>query len=173
MPRCGGFDRDLTERRDHCKVTKVTVVTRCVPAKESEIFMAKNKKTAPKTTTVLHGVSSDGSHHIVGIGDLRVVIVPDGDFWFAQGLEIDYAVQGSSEADVKKNFEYGLEATVEAHLQIHGTIAGLLRVAPPEVWKEFLGDPSGKRKVYSQVTSHVLQEKLPFDSIKYFVAEAA
>ncbi len=140
--------------------------------------MAKTKKkTASKahkaTTTAFHGVSSDGSHHIVGIGDLRVVIIPDGDFWFAQGLEIDYAVQGSSEEDVKKNFEYGLEATVEAHLRIHGTIEGLLKVAPPEVWKEFLGDPSGKKKVYSQITSHVLQEKLPFDGINYLIAEAA
>jgi hypothetical protein len=140
--------------------------------------MAKKKrKTAMKAnklpTTAFHGVSSDGSHHIVGIGDLRVVIVPDGDVWFAQGLEIDYAVQGSSENEVKRNFEYGLEATVEAHLRIHGTIEGLLKVAPPEVWKEFLGDPSGKKKVYSQITSHVLQEKLPFDGINYLVAEAA
>jgi hypothetical protein len=140
--------------------------------------MAKKKrKTATKAnklpTTAFHGVSSDGSHHIVGIGDLRVVIVPDGDVWFAQGLEIDYAVQGSSENEVKRNFEYGLEATVEAHLRIHGTIEGLLKVAPPEVWKEFLGDPSGKKKVYSQITSHVLQEKLPFDGINYLVAEAA
>jgi hypothetical protein len=139
--------------------------------------MAKStKKTAPKVqqaTTAFQGVSSDGSHHIVGIGDLRVVLVPDGDVWFAQGLEIDYAVQGASEEEVKKNFEYGLEATVEAHLKIHGTIEGLLKVAPPAVWKELLGDPTGKRKVYSQITSHVLQEKLPFDGINYLVAEAA
>ena len=54
--------------------------------------MAKKKtksSRAQETTTAFHGVSSDGSHHIVGIGDLRVVIVPDGDFWLAQGLEID------------------------------------------------------------------------------------
>ena len=134
----------------------------------------KKKKTAKKTqpTTVLHGVSQDGSHHAVGIGDLRVVLVPDGDVWFAQGLEIDYGVQGTSEEDVKKNFEYGLEATVNQHLLIHGTIEGLLRVAPPEIWKEFLGDPAGKKKIYSQFTTHVLQEQLPFDGIKYLVAAA-
>ena len=103
----------------------------------------------------------------------RVVIVPDGDLWFAQGLEIDYGVQGASEEDAKRNFEYGLEATVEAHLQINGTIEGLLKVAPPEVWKEFLGDPHGKKRFYSQVTSHVLKEVLPFDGIDYLVAEAA
>lgn len=140
--------------------------------------MASKKKTSAKAetpTTAFHvqGESLSGSHHIVGIGDLRVVIVPDGSFWFAQGLEIDYAVQGSSEDEVKKNFEYGLEATVEAHLKMHGTIEGLLNVAPPEVWKEFLGDPSGKKKVYSQITSHLLQSKLPFDGINYLIAEAA
>jgi hypothetical protein len=135
--------------------------------------MAKSKKKKPENAVAFHGQSSDGSHHVVGIGNLRVVIVPDGDFWFAQGLEIDYAVQGSSEAEVKKNFEYGLQATVNAHLTIHGTIEGLLKVAPPDVWKEFLGDPSGKRKLYSQVTSHVLQGVLPFDGIHYLVAEAA
>lgn len=134
--------------------------------------MAKTKKK-PAETVAFHGQSSDGTHHVVGIGNLRVVIIPDGDVWFAQGLEIDYAVQGASEEDVKRKFEYGLEATVEAHLTIHGTIEGLLKVAPPEVWKEFLGDPSGKRKIYSQVTSHVLQEKLPFDGIDFLVGEAA
>jgi len=137
--------------------------------------MAKKKKATkkPKQATAFHGVSHDGSHHIVGIGDLRVVIVPDGDLWFAQGLEIDYAVQGTSESDVKTKFEYGLEATVNQHLMIHGTIDGLLKVAPPEVWKEFLGDPAGKKRWYSQITSHVLQEQLPFEGINYLVAQAA
>jgi hypothetical protein len=138
--------------------------------------MAKSKhkkKIASDPAVAFHGQSLNGTHHVVGIGNLRVVIVRDGDFWFAQGLEIDYAVQGSSEKDAKKKFEDGLEATVEAHLMIHGTIEGLLKVAPPDVWKEFLGDPSGKKKIYSQVTSHVLQEKLPFDGIHYLVAEAA
>jgi len=136
---------------------------------------SKKKKTVkkPQSTTAFHGVSQDGSHHVVGIGDLRVVLVPDGEAWFAQGLEIDYAVQGTSEEDVKRNFEYGLEATINQHLLIHGTIEGLLRVAPPEVWKEFLGDPVGKKKIYSQITSHVLQEQLPFDGIKYLVAAKA
>jgi hypothetical protein len=58
-------------------------------------------------------------------------------------------------------------------LKVHGTIEGLLRVAPPEVWKEFLGNPSGKKKLYTQITSHVLQEKLPFDGIYYLVAEVS
>src|ERR1039458_1707330 len=90
------------------------------------IFMAKikAKKKGKLSTTAFHGVSHDGIHHVVGIGNLRVVIVPDGDFWFAQGLEIDYAVQGASEKDAKKKFEDGLEHTIEEHLKIHGTIEG-------------------------------------------------
>lgn len=137
-------------------------------------MVAKKTKAHAKTETMaFHAVNAAGGHHIVGIGNLRVVIVPDGKFWFAQGLEIDYAVQGASEEDVKKNFEDGLEATVEAHLQVHGTIEGLLKVAPPEIWKEFLGDPTGKKKLYSQITSCLLKEKLPFDGINYLVAKAA
>src|SRR5689334_16646461 len=138
------------------------------------MFMVQSKKRKiPAETVAFHGQSPDGTHHVVGIGNLRVVIVPDGESWFAQGLEIDYAVQGTSESDVKKKFEYGLKATVEEHLMIHGTIENLLKVAPPDEWKEFLGDPSGRRKLYSQVTSHVLQGVLPFDGIHYLVAEAA
>lgn len=140
----------------------------------AKIRAKKTAKAVPKNaTTAFHDVSPDGTHHIVGIGNLRVVLVPDGDFWFAQGLEIDYAVQGSSEKDAKKKFEYGLEATIEEHIKIHGSIERLLRVAPPEVWKEFLGDPSGKKRFYSQVTSHDLQGKLPFDGIQYLIPEAA
>lgn len=139
-----------------------------MPTKTAKTSKAK----LHKATTAMHGVSEDGSVHFVGIGNLRVVIVPDGDFWFAQGLEIDYAAQGKSEEAAKHNFEYGLEATIEEHLKIHGTIGEFLKVAPPEIWKEFLGDPAGKKKLYSQFTSHVLQEKLPFEGIQYLVAAA-
>ena len=111
----------------------------------------------------------DGDKHVVGIGNLRVVIVPDGKYWFAQGLEIDYAVQGSSEPDVKKNFEDGLEATIEEHLKIHGNINKLVVAAPPDVWKEFLSEPAAKKKLYSQVTSHDLTEKIPYAAIQYIV----
>jgi hypothetical protein len=35
-------------------------------------------------TTAFHGMTEDA--HVVGVGNLRVVIIPDGDGWFAQGL---------------------------------------------------------------------------------------
>lgn len=116
--------------------------------------MAKKKKTKPTHAMALH--ASIGDKHVVGIGNLRVVIVPDEEFWFAQGLEIDYAVQGNSEDDVKKKFEDGLEATIGQHLKIYGNIEKLLQTAPPSVWKEFVGDTGGKRKFYSQLTAHDL-----------------
>jgi hypothetical protein len=133
-------------------------------------MMAATKKKK-KETMALHVKAGDT--HVVGIGNLRVVIVPDGKFWFAQGLEIDYAVQGNSEAEAKKNFEMGLEATIEQHLMIHGHIEKLLKVAPPGVWKEFLSDPAGKKKFYSQLTAHDLTAKLPYAGIQYLVARDA
>ena len=48
---------------------------------------------------------SDDHHDVVGILNLRVVIVKDEAFWFAQGLEIDYTGQGESVDDVKAKFE--------------------------------------------------------------------
>ncbi len=80
-----------------------------------------------------HGKAKDGTN-IVGIGNLRVVIIEDEGTWFAQGLEIDYAVQAKSLATVKKAFEDGLAATIHENLRIHGTIEALLKPAPPEVW---------------------------------------
>ena len=80
---------------------------------------------------------------MVGIGNLRVMVFNDDGSWFAQGLEIDYFSQGDSLEDVKARFEGGLCATFSEHLKTHGTIEGVLKVAPQEVWQElFLGKPS-------------------------------
>jgi len=50
--------------------------------------LVKPKGSSPHTMAV-HG--TNGQTHIVGIGNLRVIICQEGDAWFAQGLEIDYA----------------------------------------------------------------------------------
>jgi len=129
----------------------------------------KGKKPSklPKTTAI-HRTAEDGTTHMVGIGNLRVVIIPDGDAWFAQGLEIDYAVQGSSVEDSKKQFEDGLAATIQEHLRIYGTIEKLLEVAPTEVWKSVLLSPSAKLSGFSQVSVHeVIRNALPFHGIAY------
>src|SRR5438128_2478664 len=56
---------------------------------------------------------------LVSIGGLRVFILPDGEFWFAKGLEIDYATQGDTLEQAKENFGKGLAETIDLHLQMH------------------------------------------------------
>jgi hypothetical protein len=134
--------------------------------------MSTTKKKSPKHAMAVQVVSEDGSVHVVGIGNLRVVIVQDGIHWFAQGLEIDFAEQGDSLENVKQNFETGLRLTIEQHCKINGHIRKLLKVAPSEVWKDVLQDPSADRKFYSQVSVHRVKE-LPFEGIQYLIAKGA
>lgn len=137
-------------------------------------MMKKKQKNAKKQppAVAFHAKHKDGLHHIVGIGNLRVVLVPDGDVWFAQGLEIDYASQGSDEEDAKKQFEHGLTSTIEEHLRVYGTIQKLLKVAPQSVWHELLYDASAHYKSYTQVTGHEIAD-LPFAGIQYIAMAAA
>jgi hypothetical protein len=125
-----------------------------------------------KAPTAIHSKGTDGNH-IVGLGNLRVFIVPDGKFWFAQALEIDYAAQGDSVDEAKKNFQEGLAATIDLNLQMYGTIEKLLDVAPSSVLKE----ASRNRefiKLYWQVSGHELGQRsqpLPFAGIDYYLQE--
>lgn len=132
------------------------------------------KKKAHKPTMAIHAYNDDKTEHLVGIGNLRVVIVPDGDLFFAQALEIDYAEQGKTLDDVKKNFERGITLTIEQHLKVNGSIDGLLKQAPPEYWKQIIGDPSADRNYFSCVTYHQLvSEQTPFKGIEYLIARGA
>jgi hypothetical protein len=124
-----------------------------------------------KAPTAIHAEGTDSSH-IVGLGNLRVLIVPDGKFWFAQALEIDYAAQGDSVDEAKKNFQEGLAETIDLNLRMYGTIEKLLESAPSEVLKE----ASRNRKfikLYWQVSGHELgdcsQDPLPFGGIDYYL----
>jgi hypothetical protein len=138
----------------------------------------KKKELVP--ALAFQGSTKDGKISVVGIGNLRVVIIKDDDLWFAQGLEIDYAAQGQTIEDVKKHFEGGLAATVHEHLRVFGDIGKLLKVAPAEVWNEFLMGTFVESKHYSfdQVTVHKLkrelQSSLPFiEGIQYIEAKRA
>ncbi len=73
----------------------------------------------------------------VGIGGLDVLIKKCDDFFIAQGIALDYAVYAETEEIVKENFVNGLIATIGAHLRRYGDIEKLLKMAPPEVLKEF------------------------------------
>src|SRR6266446_5881477 len=62
----------------------------------------------------------DGEHQAVAFFNLRVLVVPDGKFWFAQGFELDYAAQGATVEEAKKHFMLRLSATIHHHLEIFG-----------------------------------------------------
>ena len=129
-------------------------------------------------TTAVHAITEHGEH-IVGIGDLRVVLTQEGNYWYAQGLEIDYVAQGPSIDAAKENFETGLASTLHENLQIHGTIEPLLVPAPVEVWKERF-NPGSSAKRYTHISVHrirklerldsALPNRLPFQAIEYLQA---
>jgi hypothetical protein len=83
----------------------------------------------------VHEHTLEGEHK-VGIGNLRVFVMPDGEFWFAKGFEIDYATQGSTPEEAKDNFAQGLAETIDLHIQMYGTIERLL--APSDVIQELM-----------------------------------
>lgn len=120
-------------------------------------------------TATFHG-ADEAESHVDGILDLRVVIVPDGSAWFAQGLDIDYAVQGETLDDAKSNFQSGLAATVHEHLTAFGTIKGVLRVAPQEAWDLMYAAPARSLR-YSRLTERQIPKGsdsvLPFRGIQF------
>jgi hypothetical protein len=128
------------------------------------------KKSSAKGTVTFYGKTEDGNKHVVGIGNLRVVLVPEGNAWFAQGLEIDYAAQGKTVEEAKANFEKGLTKTIDQHLKMFGTLDKVLKSAPPEVWSEYLYEPLGLQKFYSQVSTHPISQLPFFNQIEYMKA---
>jgi hypothetical protein len=134
--------------------------------------MATKKKKKSEAATAIHGKSKDGLHHFVGLGNIRVIIVPDGDAFFAQAIEIDYAAQGASVKEVKKHFEIGLESTIEQHLRIYGTIKELLHPAPVAAWLDLLPEKKARHSRYWHVSAHTIKA-LPYQGIRYLVAKAA
>ena len=132
----------------------------------------RRPKSSEKSATAFHGEMPDGTG-VVGVGNIRVVIVKDEDQWFAQGLEIDYAAQGVSVEDAQKEFEEGFYATIHEHLRVYGSIERILKVAPSEVWRNMLFG-SGKRFIFSQVSLHEPAQKvLPFTGIGFYAEQKA
>jgi len=84
----------------------------------------------------------------------------------AQGLEIDYAIDGASIPEVKQLFQTGLAMTIESNLRVNGHIRELLRTAPQESWREYFDAKNTlQRYTYSQIMIAQLQQHLPFDQI--------
>ncbi len=115
--------------------------------------------TKQHRTSAVHVRSEDGTKHIVGISDLQVLITQCEDHWFAQGIEIDYGAEGKNLDDVRRSFEYGLAATISAHLKEFQTIERLLRPAPEFVRQRIA---SGIANRYSQLSRHLFPFRIEF-----------
>jgi hypothetical protein len=109
-------------------------------------------KLTAATTTALHGKTSDGVD-IVMIDKLRVALTRDGNAWVAQGLEIDYAAEGTSVEDAKEQFQTGLMLTLRENIRVFGHIKGVLRVVPQDVWYALMAE-NVLRQVHSQISAH-------------------
>lgn len=121
----------------------------------------------------IHFKSSDCEG--VVIGSLRVIVSEQQGYWFAQGIEIDFAASGSSLDDVQERFEHGLVETISAHLSKYGTIEKLLKYAPKSEWQGLTGS---KEYFVDMVSVHELQDQvatteLPFKQIAYLEKRAA
>lgn len=134
------------------------------------------KKRLDSSARAFQRKTKDGEA-VVGIGNLRVVIIPDGEFWFAQGLEINYAAYGKSVEDVKQKFQDGICATIHQHLIRYGHIRNFLKASPPSVWDDLLFDGDASLNKHSQVSWHSWVEEpiasLPFSAIEYRQKEVA
>ena len=114
-----------------------------------------------------------GNQHRVILNDVRVIIVPDGDRWFAQGIDIDYATDGSSIHEVQQNFERGLSLTIKANLQRLGTIDRIMRSPDMSVWAPLL-QQKGLHFDFSTSDVHEMDDaELPYRRIQYSLAKAA
>ena len=88
----------------------------------------------PETTAAHVSLATD-RHHIDGVGiwNLNVMIYQEGNFWVAQGLEIDHVTQGQSVAEVKQRFQEAFTLCLNEHLRKYHSIERFLVVPPREV----------------------------------------
>lgn len=139
-------------------------------------------KLPTKQTSVVH--ATNGDKHAVFVNDLRVMLIKDGDSWFAQGLDIDYASAGSSVDEAKKNFEIGFAKTIREYLAMYGDLAKFMQGAPEEAWQEFLNAPPETLMTFASYhmcdlvkeTDDVKASegvKLPFGNIVFIQQQAA
>lgn len=112
--------------------------------------------------------------HMVILNSLRVLIEQEDNYWFAQGLEIDYAASGNSLENVKSNFEKGLSGSIEEHLQMYGKLDNFLKVAPQDAWEPVLKNSSQFSLTVKMLVPKQQAPKLfPFDNIAYLEPQAA
>ena len=70
---------------------------------------------------------------------MTVLIVPDEDVFFAQGVEEDYGAQGNTVEEAKANFLLGRRLTKEARMRHFG--CDVIEPAPAALVDEFRNTP--------------------------------
>ena len=71
---------------------------------------------------------------ITNIGTVNIEVQPDGDAWFAEGLEVDYGTQGATIEEAVHNFRGGLEATIAQHRKMFGNTKRIKKNS--RVWRD-------------------------------------
>lgn len=96
---------------------------------------------------------------------LNVLVMQRGEFWIAQGVELDYEAQGRSWSDVRYAFERGLVATAQAHVRRFGHLEHLFTPAPDRIQQEFkrVKKVALKRRALRRKPAMQAQAFLPFD----------
>jgi hypothetical protein len=79
---------------------------------------------------------NDGEAHAVILDSLAVFILKDGDFWIAQGLQINHFSYGKTEEEAKDRFVSSLKSTIQKHLEVYKHLEYLQIVSPSDVWQE-------------------------------------
>ena len=126
------------------------------------------KATKSGAVAVVESSSCEhGETHNVILLDLSVMITKEEGYWFAQCLEIDYAVDGESRKDVMDRFTAGLAETIDMHLSKFDSIDNLLKPAPSRVLMEYNAKLT---RLYSQTTQHFHEHET---HIRFFDAQEA
>lgn len=98
-------------------------------------------------------LEGDGHGHcLIGLANLRVILFTEDLSWFAQGIDIDYLAEGSTEEEAKKNFEEGLCGTLHAYYSKYGTIRGRLRAASRQLVREVAAQENAKGATFGSIS---------------------
>lgn len=98
--------------------------------------------------------------------ELKVVVVPDEDAFFAQGFDVDYFASGATREEAEENFRLGLEKMVAVHLKKFGNLDRLVP-ASVKVRAEYIKYATMNPQ---HTKTHVLKmaSQFPFERVQYF-----
>ena len=124
-------------------------------------------------TEVIHNHDDDSGDE-VACSRLNVVLKRDDEFWYAQGVQIDYVAQGVNIEDVQAKFVEGLAETLLLHAQRFGSVEKVLRWAPESEWKDELHNEHYRVSfhAFDDNETRQLAELLPFSGVLYSIPQS-